>query len=165
MDRTYVIRLENGTSGSSQGISPIAGDNSETPKPKQHGLLSPESAKTFMAGFVAYKGVKSFTQQVVSHEISLVQLRTGSNEMQQQANFAYEVVNTAVSMAEVGITTALVTGNLPAAGLMAVTTLATKGVEWIKNQDRINTAKSVENQTIQRNIIRAGATGSRSNRL
>ena len=156
MDRTYVIRLENATG--SQPDSPIANDSSEKPS---KGLLNKEEARAFMKGYVAYKTVKGFASQIVSHEVSMVQLRTGSNELQERANFQRQVGSRALSVLEQGVMMGLVTGNV--GGFVAGVFIggAQQLIEWSQNQNRINTERALENQTIMRNYIRAGAQGSR----
>lgn len=159
MDRQYVIRIENATAQSSK--SPIAGDTSESDTQKSKGLLSKDAAKAFVGGMVAYKTVKSFASQVISHNVSMVQLRTGSNELQQRANFQLQVGQRALSMLETGLMAGLVTGNV--VGFLAGVTIsgAQQLIQWGQNQNRIDTQRALENQTIQRNYIRAGAHGSR----
>lgn len=160
MDREYQIVIKN-TGGAGKANSPIANDQNESDSDKGKGLLSKSAAKTFLKGMVAYRTVKSFATQVVSHEVSMVQLRTGSNEQQERANFTRDMVSKGVSVLEAGLVAGLATGNV--VGFVAGVALGVTSqmISYAQNQDRINTQRTLENQSIQLNYIRAGARGSR----
>ena len=160
MDRTYQIILKNDLSGGQQK-SPIAKDQNQSDTEKGKGLLSKSQAKAYMKGLVAYHTVKSFGSQIYSHEVSMVQLRTGSNEAQERANFFRDINTKTINLLESGLTTALVTGNVAGFVIGAGLSLTSTLVSYAQNQDRINTQRTLENQSIQLNYIRAGARGSR----
>lgn len=157
-NRNYTITIK-ADSLSSGNKSPIAGDNKGTDKEKS-GLLSKEGAKAFGKAMVAYSTVKSFATQVINHEVSMVQLRTGSNELQQRANFANQMIQKGVGILEGGVAGALV-GGLPGfivgTGLSLLHTMISYG----QKQQELDTQRTVENQSIQMNYVRAGASGSR----
>lgn len=155
---TITIKADNLSSGNK---SPIAGDNKGTDKEKSNGgLLSKEGAKAFGKAMVAYSTVKSFATQVINHEVSMVQLRTGSNELQQRANFTNQMIQKGVGILEGGIAGAMV-GGLPGfivgTGLSLLHTMISYG----QKQQELDTQRTVENQSIQMNYVRAGASGSR----
>ena len=160
MDRQYQITIKNEGANGKQN-SPIAKDQNQSDTEKGKGLLSKSAAKTFMKGMVAYHTLKNFGMQIYSHEASMVQLRTGSSEQQERANFFREVNTKTLNMLEAGTMTALVTGNVAGFVIGAGISLTSTLISYAQNQDRINTQRSLENQSIQLNYIRAGARGSR----
>lgn len=159
-NRNYTITIKT-DSLSSGNKSPIAGDNKGTDKEKSGGgLLSKDAAKAFGKAMVAYSTVKSFATQIVNHEVSMVQLRTGSNELQERANFTNQMIQKGVGILEGGVTGALV-GGLP--GFLIGTTLSLMHsvIGYGQAVNRLNTERTLENQSIMMNFVRAGAKGSR----
>ena len=142
------------------GTTPIAGTNKESDTTKS-GLLSKEQAKAFSKGLVAYHGVKSFATQVHNHYVSMVELRTGSKELQQRASFYNDIAQKGIGILESVVAGALVGGLGGAVVGLAVSTTHTL-VGLAQAQDRINTQQALENETIFMNTIRAGTRGSRS---
>lgn len=140
--------------------SPIAGDTNKSDTQKTGGLLTKSQAQAFGKGMVAYRQVKSFVQQGVNDYVSKVQLRTGSNELQQKANFINEMVNTGLNVVETTFVAGMV-GGLPGALVGLLTSTAHTLIGYAQNQNRLNTERTIENQSIQMNYIRAGARGSR----
>lgn len=161
VDRHYQITIKGEDVTST---SPIAGDGKESTSAKWQGLVqTPEGRKALGKGMVAYHTVKSFAGQIRSFEIGTMALRTGSNEMQERAQFNYEVGHKLMSVLETTIVSGLLTGGNPA--VMAATFVASAAhqmVSYSQNQYKLNLERSVENQSIMRNYIRAGARGSRS---
>lgn len=160
MNRDYQITVKK-TGGVGKANSPIANDQNESDSDKGKGLLSKDAAKAFMGGMVAYRTVKSFANQIISHNVSMVQLRTGSNEQQERANFTRDMVSKGVSVLETGLMAGLVTGNVVGFVAGVAIGVTSQLVSYAQNQDRINTQRTLENQSIQLNYIRAGARGSR----
>jgi hypothetical protein len=160
-NREYVITIKNSTGSKSK--NPIAGSDNGSSTEKGKGLLSREGAKTFGKTMVAYGTVKSFALQTINHEVSLVQLRTGSNELQGRANFTNSVVQKVVGIGESMFAGAMV-GGLPGAIVGLTLSTAHTLIGYAQNQDRINTERSLENVSLQMNIMRAGANGSRGSK-
>lgn len=158
-ERNYTITIK--ANGLVEDESPIAG-NKKSDSENTRGLLSKEGAKAFAKGMVAYGTVKSFATQIINHEVSLVELRTGSNELQIRANFINERVQNAVGVLETAVTGALVGGGVGAIVGLALGT-AHKLISYGQRQQTLDLQRSLENETIQRNYIRAGAKGYRSN--
>ena len=157
-ERNYTITIK--ATGLTKDDSPIAGDNKKSDTEKTKGLLTKEGAKAYAKGLVAYHAVKSFATNVANHEVSLVELRTGSNELQRRANFINNVVQTSVGLAESMVTGALV-GGLPGAVLGVAMTGVSKLISIAQNQERIDLQKSIEDVSLGMNYIRAGARGYR----
>ena len=157
---TIVIKREGGSSDK----NPVAGSNTEQDSGKSGGILSKQGAKNFAKGMVAYRTVKSFATQMINHEVSMVELRTGSNELQQRANFINEMHQKGVGILETTVTGALV-GGLPGALVGLTLSTAHTLIGYSQNQQRLNEERAIENETIRRNIVRAGASNSRANQL
>lgn len=146
----------------SGGNSAISGANSDSDTAQGNGLLSKEGAKAFATGMVAYRTVKSFATQIINHEVSLVELRTGSRELQQRTSFYNEIAQKGVGILEKMAFGAFVGGGVGAfIGLTLGTTHELIG--YAQNQQRIDTERNIENQSLQMQYIRAGAGGSRRN--
>ena len=162
-DRHYTITIKNDTSSSSSSSS-IAGDKKANSI--KDAILNNKDLSTKAAIGIAYAAVKSVATTVASHEISLIQLRKGSNEQQQRANFIYQQINKGVGILEATAAGAMVGGVYGAAFAFVsslATTLVSTGIEYAKNADRIQTERNLENASLQMNYIRAGAKGSRGN--
>ena len=142
--------------------SPIAGGSGEEGQSK--GFLSKEGAKSFMKGVMAYKKVKGFAVQVANHEVSLVQLRTGSNELQQRADFINDVVQKGVGALE-SVAIGAAVGGLPGAIVGLVSSGVSYAIQVQQRKERLNLESDIEKESIQRNLIRAGASNSRANQL
>lgn len=142
--------------------SPIAGDNKKSDTEKSKGLLSKEDAKAFAAGMVAYGTVKSFATQILNHEVSLVQLRRGSNELQERANFINQMAQKGLGIMESVVGGALVGG--VGGALVGLTLSAThEAISIAQKQQTIELNNTIENIGLNMNVIRAGANGSRRN--
>lgn len=160
MKREYTLTIK------AQGLqkettSPIASPNGGSgTQEESSGLLSKDGAKAFMKGFAAYKTVKSFVTQAVNYEVSIVSLQTGSQELQQKAEFINSVVQQGVGILETVGAGALV-GGLP--GALIGLTLGTMHtvIGYAQKANTLNLQNALEVQSIERNYIRAGALGSR----
>ena len=158
MERVYSFTFENKTGGG-RSPSPIA-NSSVASNEQRKGLLTKEGARAFAKGMVVYHTVKSFGEQIWNHNVSMVALRTGSNELQDRAAFTHMVHQKALGVLEAVGTGALL-GGLPGAlvGLALGTAHTVMGYQ--QAQQRIDTERSVENVGLMMMNIRAGANGSR----
>ena len=109
---------------------------------------------------VAYHAVKSFADQIVNHRISTIELRTGSKELQERANFINNTVQKGLGVAESMFMGAAV-GGLPGAIIGTVVGLAHTAISYTQAQNTINMQRTLENVSINMNTIRAGAGSSR----
>lgn len=167
MNYTITIRNEGGGSSSS---SPVAGNqqpatqqapakNSKTPNPD------------WVKGLVAYNQyLKPFVSQVIQHEVGTVSLRTGSQELQQKVEFAYNAVSEGISLAESIAVGAIIGKGVVGALLGAVMGVATSAVGYINRRKTIGYNQSLEDISIDLMNTRAGGaiyssfSGSRGNR-
>ena len=158
--RNYSITIK--ADGLSGKVKPIAGmkSNSATETAKKAVTANNNNNKSIGVATVALQAVKTFAVQTFRHDISMVQLRTGSNELQERANYTVSVLQRGVgTLAMAGA--ALARGNIA----LAVTSVALSAIQRVNeitnNANRINTQRVIEAESIQRNMIRAGAYGSR----
>lgn len=158
----YEIILKNETSQGGAGA--VAGQGEENTSPAKSPLIgNSTTSKIAAAGLVAWKQVKPWVNRVVSHEVSMVELRTGSREQQEKTSFTYQIINDGVDVVESAATGLLISGGNPIGTLIGLATgLISKLVGYAQNQNRINTERAVENVGLRQNYIRAGARGSRS---
>ena len=158
-DRTYkiIISAEN----LQDAKSPIAGDNkpSDTEKGKEGGAKEGGATKA-LGAVISYRTVKSFATQIVNHHVSTVELRTGSREQQERANFTYQLAQSGMGLLEGAIGGAMV-GGLPGFIIGTVLSVAHTAIGYAQRQDTLNMQRDLENQSIGMNYIRAGANGSR----
>lgn len=153
----FVIRKE----GSKSKTNPIAGSSSSSDNERK-GLLSKEGAQAFVKGYTAYKTIKSFGTQIVNHQVSLVELRTGSQELQQRANFINQLVQDGLGIVE-SIAVGAALGSLPGALVGLTLSVAHKAIGYSQAQQTIETKRDVETVSLMMNYIRAGANSSRRN--
>ena len=155
---TYDIFLRN-LSNEETGNKAIAGSQStENSKPKSKTTPGQDALK---GGLVAWQKAKGWINKVASHELSMVELRTGSTEAQQKADFIYQLANEGIGTVESALM-GLAIGNVPGALIGIGTDLLGKVVSYSQKADKLNTSRNLENESIQRNYIRAGARGSRA---
>ena len=154
-EHTYTFILRNETGGGTD--TPISGStqSTDTSDAKSGGLLTKSQAKAFGKGMVAYHFVKSFATQIISHETSIISLKTGQNEMQQQAQFKYSVAMRTVAMGE-SMLMGLMVGGLAGAVAGAAISLTHTMVDISQKTQDLNLKAQLENIAIQRNLTRAG---------
>ena len=112
------------------------------------------------AGLVAWNVAKPWVTQAVSHEVNMVELRTGRREYAQKTQLTYQIANDVVGLGE-SILAGYAIGNIPGAIIGAITNVGHTIVNIAQKQNRIDTEKTLENITISQNVIRAGTSGSR----
>ena len=161
-DRRYefTIKMKGETGGKTNPIAGSSKTESDTETAKSGGMLTKDQAKVFAKGMVAYGMTKSFATQIINHEVSMVEMRTGSKELQQRASFNMQVAQQGLGIAESMATGALV-GGLPGAIVGTIIGFARTAINYNQNVNRINTARAVENVGLGMNYVRAGANGSR----
>lgn len=140
----------------------VAGEKNEnkTSTPKSYGEKTADSAAKAVKSMVSYNTAKSFADNIISYELSQVNLRTGAAEYEQKLQFAQTAVNkfrdTAVS---VGI--GLATGNAPLAIFGAVTSLFGTLISYAQRANTLRTQENLENISIGMASRRAGVSGRR----
>lgn len=156
---TYEIIIKNETRKKKK--SPVAEPTpSEEKKSSQDKQEKSAGQTAVTAGLVAWNQVKPWITQTVSHEVNMVELRTGRREYAQKTQLTYQIVSDVVGIGESALAGYAV-GNIPGAIIGAVLGLGHKLANLSQQQDRINTERMLENVSIQQNRIRAGVSGSR----
>ena len=148
-DREYTITLKNSGGGGGK-LSPISNPKQSVTKATETseefislGALDKikRLGKKFGAKFsvgTAYYGAIKMVRSEIDHKISLVSLRTGSNEQQAKANFIRHLPSNLAKQLDF--------------------------VGTYRAQETLDTQKAVENVSLQINLQRAGANGSRGNK-
>ncbi len=161
MAKEYKITIEN---ANGEGVkSPIAG--SDQPKQAPIQSIAPQSnALPAIKGYIAVKRfVAPFVNQAISHEINLVQLRTGSAELQAKISFGYSITSKAFGIVEsIAIGAAL--GGAAGALIGATVGIAQTVIGYAQAQEVINTNSTIESYSIGFANARAGGSVSSYNR-
>ena len=144
-ERIYEIRIS--LDKKRKKKSPVAGDNkpSDTENSKNSELLTEDAA-----AIVTYATVKSFATQIVNDRVSKVELRTGSRDLQERANFINGIAQKGLSFAENIATGAIIGGGVGAVIGLAVS-VAQTSIELGQRQEELNLRRALENQSLQLN--------------
>ena len=156
----YEIIITNDTTES--GSKAVAGDHNGDASPKKKGKEQElTKAQKFVAkGLVSWGKAKPFINQVVSHEINMVELRTGRREYAQQAQFMYQTISKVASIGE-SVATGFAVGNVTGAVIGLAVGVTHTLIGYSQKQQTINTENTLEGISLAQNRIRAGASGSR----
>lgn len=162
-DRRYEFTIEmKGETGNK--TNPIAGSSktesdSALAKGTSLGGNKIKAAGKVLTAVTVYSTAKNMAKQAVNHEISMVEMRTGSKELQQRASLNMQVLQETASFAgKAGVAFA---ANPVLGGLVVGAEIAQSVVSYNQTMDRINTARTIENIGLGMNYVRAGANGSR----
>lgn len=176
-ERQFVIRIENATGGGAgQKVGGAGGIANKTGGSSTQGRVGSSSSVTdkieqrlmkMLAPAALIRGGKSIIDQVVQHNNSLIEIRTGSKEQQQRTSFVYNTVSGFVDSALSGGTTGLLLtgGNAVGAGIGALLGLlkqgASMGINYLKQADILEKQKTLEQ--MQQNLAaqRVTVSGSR----
>lgn len=154
----FVFKNETETE-SKKKKNPVAGNGSEAKENggQGEGQGGKDTKKAIAKGIVVYRTAKSFVNQVVSHNVSTVSLRTGSEELQQRLSFAYEVGQKAFGMVESVFIGAAV-GNLPGAIIGGLLSAAHTAISYAQKAETISLQRPVESVSLRNQQIRAGGS-------
>ncbi len=156
----YEIIIKNDAVESSTGA--VAGQEKDQ-EGKSPVIGNAKSAAFFAGAHVAYSKVKPWVNRVVSHQINLVELRSGSREAQAKAEFTHQIISGGVDIAESALSGLLIAGGNPVGAFIGLGVgIISKLVDITQRQQVLDTQRALENVSIGQNIVRAGARGSRS---
>lgn len=160
----YKIVLTNDTQGNNVadkagGAGGIKKATQQSDEPKGQTNKKTSAKKAFKKIFL-YTGAKSVGSNIVSGRVLTVQLRTGSSDAQQKAEFWYNAGQKAWSFGESVITGALVGGGIGAA-IGAVFSVINSGIDMVQTYERLNLQKQLEDTTQTMNMQRETVSGSR----
>jgi hypothetical protein len=147
--RQYTITIYDKTSGS---LSPIAGSYGKSKDTKENNT----TAKDFLVrGWMSLEQVAKYAKRAISHEISMVSLRTGETERQQKMQFTYDILERVCGTAmNIGVGAA--TGNIVGAVVAAAYEAINIAINIKQKLDRYDTARSLENMSLGLARARSG---------
>ena len=165
MAESYTITIQLGGSESQGATEAVAGVNSPSASASAEASVPSGGdnvlAKKYLTGMFAYRTLKSFAVQQINYQVSTTALRTGSNELQQRAEFQNQLIQKGVGILESTVI-GLKLGSLPGALLGLSLSTAHTLIGYEQNQNTLNMQKVLENRSLELTRIRAGAQGSRS---
>lgn len=160
----YVIRIELGNlpDGSNGPVSnPSVGSSNDLGSgEKSYWAKSADSAKAAAQKIVSVGTAASIADNLISYEVNSVSLRTGATEYEQKLQFGYSTLKSTAVPLVVGAAT----GGLPGAAIGLVMGLAMQGIQWAQNARTMIFNQNLENVSIGMATVRAGVTGSRSDK-
>lgn len=120
-----------------------------------------EGAMKAMQGMVSYASVRAFANNLISYEISQVELRTGAREYEQKLRFGYETANKLLNIGTATVMGASMGGAIGAVvGFLGSTFYTALG--YMQNANTLRTQQNLENVSIGMANVRAGTAGRRS---
>ena len=152
---TYEIIIKNETG---QAESPIANDQNDNTSDSEKD--TEKKAKKVITGTLLYRTGKALVRSQIGHEISTISLRTGQTELQQRYEFANRIAESVFDVGE-SIAIGASVGRGWGAVIGAVIGIGSKLVGLAHKQDTYNLNQQLEQETLRRNNLRAGVTGSR----
>lgn len=156
MERSYTITLKNETQSEQAERNPIAGSGAQTQNGDSGGVAS--WRKGVAKGIVTFNTyVKPFVDQLVTQQISTITLRTGAEELQEKAEFAYSAIKAGVGLIESVLIGGLV-GNLPGAVIGGLMSISTTAISYANKAQTLNLQRSVESMSLRNMEIRAGGS-------
>lgn len=158
----YVIRIELGNlpDGSNGPVSNPSVGSSKDGGEKSYWAKSADSAKAAAQKIVSVGTAASIADKLISYEVNSVSLRTGATEYEQKLQFGYSTLKSTAVPLVVGAAT----GGLPGAAIGLVMGLAMQGIQWAQNARTMIFNQNLENVSIGMATVRAGVTGSRSDK-
>lgn len=156
-DRTYTLIIKNEESEQKDAVAGMSNSKTSAKNDKKNSGGDPVKA-----GIVAWRTVKPFISSAISHRNNMVLLETGSVEYTQKLQFEQQVSFAALGFVESMLMGFAVTGGNPAGAIVGATIAFMGQMQQItNNQDRLNKESALEYQSISRNGIRSGISGSR----
>lgn len=153
-----VIRNESGEGGSSSKE-----ENGKKPG-RVHNPVS-ATGKSIAKKLGTAMVVKHVVDEIAMHNHSLIEIRTGSAEAQQRATYTYGMISSFAGSAMSGAAAGAVIGGIPGAFVGALTGVVTnqaqRTISYVKNTERLEKSKTLENMTRNIAVQRETINGSR----
>lgn len=152
-ERQFIIRIENTTDGGvAEDVGGAGGiSKRNNTQPQQRGNKQDNSKKALRQavgmGLAAYGTVRKITGTIISHNNSLIEVRTGSREQQERTSFIYNTSMGFVDSMVTGAAAGAMTGGLVGAAAGAVVGAAKQGLSMA-----INVAKTTDLLAKQRTL-------------
>ena len=170
-ERQFVIRIENNTKGNAGERVGGAGGISKKTKTKTKessngmGKFLAKQAGIPLTGMAAYGTVRNITSTIISHNNSLIEVRTGSREQQERTSFIYNTSMGFVDSMVTGAAAGAMAGGAVGAAVGAVLGAAKQGLSMAinvaKTRDLLEKQRTLENITRDLQTQRATVNGSR----
>ena len=149
--------------GSGDKKSAVSTANRSTNEQDAEDGKTAAGAERALRGMVSYASVRAFANNLISYEISQVELRTGAREYEQKLRFGYDMFNKGLNIGTATFMGAKAGGVVGAVTGLAVSTLYTF-LGYLQNANTLRTQESLENISIGMARDRAGVSGSRGSR-
>ena len=173
-ERQFIIRIENTTQGGAGdkvggagGIARMNKTNKKesSDKSTKFAQFMLKQAGVPLTGLAAYGTVRKITNEIVSHNNSLIQVKTGSREQQERQTFIYNTSMGFVDAAVTGAATGAMVGGPVGAGVGALIGVVKQGLGMAVNMAKTSDilAKNRQLENIQRELQaqRVTVSGSR----
>ena len=170
-ERQFIIRIENSTGG---GVAEkVGGAGGISKKSKTQNKESSNGMASFLAkqagipltGMAAYATVRKITSTIVSHNNSLIEVRTGSREQQERTSFIYNTSMGFVDSLVSGAAAGGMVGGPMGATAGAIIGVAKQGLSMAinvaKTSDLLAKQRTLENITRDLQTQRVTVNGSR----
>ena len=162
-EQRFVIRIENTAQGGAGdkiggagGISRVNKKNQteNADKGAKLGKTILRQAGVPLTGMAAYGTVRKITNTIISHNNSLIQVKTGSKEQQERQTFAYNTAMGFVDAAVAGAAAGATVGGVYGAAIGAVVGVVKQGVDMAVNVAKTSDilAKNRQLENIQREL-------------
>jgi hypothetical protein len=170
-ERQFIIRIENtsqGRAGESVGGAGGISKKTTTRAKETEGKLGLFIAKSIgvpLTGLAAYSSVRKITGTIMTHNNSLIEVRTGSREQQERTSFVYNTSIGFVDSAVSGASAGAMVGGAYGAAIGAVIGIAKQGLSMAinvaKTSDVLAKQRQLENITRDLQTQRVTVNGSR----
>lgn len=170
-ERQFVIRIVNdtqGTAGDKVGGAGGIGKKNKTNSTETMGKLGKfvmQKAGVPLTGMAMYGTVRKITNEIVSHNNSLIQVKTGSREQQERQTFIYNTATGFLDAAVTGAGAGFMAGGVLGAGIGALLGVTKQGLSMAINVAKTSDilAKNKQLENIQRELQtqRVTVSGSR----
>lgn len=155
-----VIQLQNeDSSGNVMSGGEIAGKQAT----QTDGEKQAAGAGKALQGLVSYGAVRAFADNLISYEISQVELRTGAREYEQRLRFGYEMANKVLNVGTATVMGAITGGPVGAIVGFVGSTMYT-AIGYMQKANTLRTQQNLEDISIGMANMRAGVSGRRSSR-
>lgn len=156
---TYQITIKLPAESSQNTV--VAGQQGTDSSPSQSGNKTEQGALKAAKGLVSFSAAAAFADNLISYEISQVELQTGAREYEQKLQFAYSTTKKVIGIASATAIGAKTGGPIGAiAGFIGSTFYTMLG--YAQNARTIQTKQNLEDISLGMASIRAGISGRRS---
>lgn len=157
-DNQYQIVIQLPNEGAENQV--VSGGNGAKRPTQSDGEKQAAGAASAVKGLVSYGAIRAFANNLISYEISQVELRTGAREYEQKLRFGYEVGN---QLLNIGMATAMggMTGGVVGAVVGFIGSTMYTAIGYAQNANTLRTKQTLEDISIGMANIRAGVSGRR----